>query len=194
MKAGAILAVVSAGLSTPAYAHSAIPGMRGFLGGIVHPLSDPMTAFPLVAAALALGQQGERNAPRLLGVVLAAFVVGGLVPDAAGVTQNAATLGSLLAFGLVLLVSRVLPFAAAALLFASYATLAAMGQAREFRVDEMGTRAFVGAAVAHLVVVAYGFLAVRAAKKPWMKIGLRVAGSWAIAAGLLLLALTFRPN
>lgn len=166
--------------------------MRGFLGGVLHPLTDPLTLFPLIVVALALGLHGAKAGSRLLAGFGVAFVAGGFFPGLISIPPAAFAVAVLFLFGTYVLVSRPLPFAAVAPVFAAYALAAAVGQATEFASDQLGTRAFVGAAISHAVIGAYGLLAVKSATKPWLKIGVRVVGSWALAAGVMLFALTLR--
>ena len=191
------LAVAAAILLLPgvALAHSPIPGIGGFYNGLLHPLLVPAHLLALVALGLWLGQQAL---PRIQGallsfslLLLAGLVLAAFAPPGGGV-RTSLLLACALGLGLLVAAAWSLPRYVAAAIAGVVALLIGLDSAPE----AAGTRATlivlagVGVGV-HLLLLNVVALT-SYAKKPWLRVGVRVLGSWSAASALMVLALALR--
>jgi urease accessory protein len=177
-----------------ALAHSPIPGIGGFYNGLLHPLLVPAHLLVLIGLGLWLGQQALPRIEAALiafslllavGLALAAFV-------APGAGQTSLLLACALGVGLLVAAARPLPRYATAAVAGLIALLVGLDSAP----DAAGTQATlivllgVGVGV-HLLLL--NIVALTSyAHQPWLKVGVRVLGSWSAASALLVLALALR--
>lgn len=190
------LAVAGALLLLPgvALAHSPIPGIGGFYNGLLHPLLVPAHLLALVALGLWLGQQAL---PRIQGallsfslLLLAGLVLAGFAPPGGG--QTSLLLACALGLGLLVATASPLPRYAAAAVAGVVALLVGLDSAPE--AGGMRARLIVLAGVGlgvHLLLLNVVALT-SYAQKPWLKVGVRVLGSWSAASALMVLALALR--
>jgi hydrogenase/urease accessory protein HupE len=177
----------------PALALTPIEGLRGFYGGLLHPLLTPTHGLALLGLGLLIGQQpaGRRRLPLLL---FALGLAASLVALALAVGETAA--GDVLLMAVA--ISGALVAAAFRLPLLVVGPLAAvMGAAigldsppdvvsiQEAVVMLIGTG--LGGSIA-LALVIEG--AARMARD-WQQIGVRVLGSWTAASALLAIAVRF---
>ena len=187
--AGAILL-----LPAPSHAHLVTTGLGPFYDGVSHFALTPEDFLPAIALALLAGQRGSRAGRLALLALPGAWLAGGLVGLAVPTIQSATVLTtvSFLALGgLVAGEARLPPewVAALAVLVGSlhgYLNGATMSQAR------LGGLGLAGIVSTLFVVVALAAALVVAIRAPWGRIAVRVAGSWIVAMGLLLLGWSFR--
>lgn len=177
----------------PAQAHLNSTGMGPVYDGLVHFLLSPEDLVPVIALALFAGLRGSAYGRRALFVLPAAWLLGGLVGLATttGVTPMLTTLsfllfGSLVAADAKLSLRAVTALAALLGLVHGYLNGAAMGQ------PGVGAVALLGLVFAVFVLVALMASLVVSLRWPWTRIAVRVAGSWIVAFGLLLLGWTVR--
>ncbi|KPC50560.1 HupE/UreJ family protein [Amantichitinum ursilacus] len=176
-----------------AQAHAAFVGAGDFYAGALHPLTSPEHLLLLLVFGLLLGQQGRAS----LGLAWFALsaLAGALLADRVGVDAGSGVLLLALLGGAALAVARPLPrLALWALVVAAGALYGlANGAARE---GQMALYPFT----AGVVLVAFLALAylLQAAQRlwnlpvSWVKVGVRVLGSWTVAIGLMVLALAAR--
>lgn len=180
-----------------AFAHSPYPGIRGFYTGLLHPLTTASHILLIVAISILLGARQPANrtlclvslfAATALGL-LTAFLMAGLLP-----TQ---TLVLLLTTGLgVLLLAPIqLPeptFPVLTGLSGFLLALESIPDPGPF-LDVLITT--FGALVGIHYLVMYGSRGAAAAVQRWsspaLLIGIRVAGSWIVAIGCLMLAFVY---
>ena len=187
-------AAAAALLPAPAHAHLVNSGLGPFYDGMGHFALTPEDLLPALALAFLAGQRGSLAARRALFALPGAWLLAGLAGHTMPtvVAATALTAGSFLAMGgLVAAEARVRPGWVVGLAVAigalhGYLNGAAMSQAR------LGTLGLVGIVTALFMVVALASAMVVAARAPWMRIAVRVAGSWIAAIGLLLLGWSFR--
>jgi hydrogenase/urease accessory protein HupE len=177
----------------PAQAHLNSTGMGPVYDGLVHFLLSPEDLVPVVALALFAGLRGSAYGRRALFVLPAAWLLGGLVGLATttGVTPILTTVsfllfGSLVAADAKLSLRAMTALAALLGLVHGYLNGAAMGQ------PGVGAVALLGLVFAVFVLVALLASLVVSLRWPWTRIAVRVAGSWIVAFGLLLLGWTVR--
>ena len=183
-------------LMSPARAHAHLvnTGLGPFYDGVSHFALTPEDLLPALALALLAGQRGSRAGRLALFALPAAWLVGGLAGLAAPTISYAPALttASFLALGgLVAAEARLRPAWVTALAVAvglvhGYLNGAAMSQAK------LGALGLVGIVSTLFVTVALAAAMVVAIRAPWGRIAVRVAGSWIVAVGLLLLGWTLR--
>jgi urease accessory protein len=182
--------------ATQAHAHSAARGIGDFYAGALHPLTSLEHVLPFLAFGILAGQQGQK-AERVLAAFCLALLAGAAlslwIPGNPWV--SVANLASSVAFGALVALARPLP----GMLF--YAIAIGFGLTHGFANGEGMAEGgkpylfFPGVALAGLVVTAYGFITtdwLLRRKIGWVRIALRVAGSWIAAIGILVLAVIWR--
>jgi urease accessory protein len=182
-------------LPARSHAHLVNTGLGPFYDGVSHFALTPEDLLPALALALLAGQRGSRAGRQALFALPIAWLAGGLVGLAHPTIQSATglTTASFLALGgLVAAEARlraewVTALAAVVGLLHGYLNGAAMSLAR------LGTLGLAGIVSTLFVVVALAAALVVAIRAPWGRIAVRVAGSWIVAIGLLLLGWSLRP-
>ena len=187
--AGAILLLPGAAL-----AHSPIPGIGGFYEGLLHPLLVPAHLLALVGLGLWLGQQPlPRIESALLSfslLLVAGLVLAAFAPPGGG--QTSLLLACALGVGLLVAAAWSLPRYATAGVAGVVGLLVGLDSAPE--ATGMRARLIVLAGVGvgvHLLLLNVVALT-SYAHKPWLKVGVRVLGSWSAASALMVLALALR--
>jgi len=187
--AGAILLVPGAAL-----AHSPIPGIGGFYNGLLHPLLVPAHLLALVALGLWLGQQPLPRIERALLsfslLLLAGLVVAAFTPPRDG--RTSLLLACALGLGLLVAAARSLPRYAAAAVAGLVGLLVGLDSAPDAAAMRARLIVLAGVGVGvHLLLLNVVALT-SYAQKPWLKVGVRVLGSWSAASALMVLALALR--
>jgi hydrogenase/urease accessory protein HupE len=190
------LAVAAAIVMWPATAHAHLvtTGLGPFYDGVSHFALTPEDFLPAIALALLAGQRGSRAGRLALFALPVAWLAGGLVGLAVPTIHSATaltTVSFLVLGGLVAAEARLGPEWVTALavllgLLHGYQNGAAMAQAR------LGALGLAGIVSTLFVTVALAAALVVAIRAPWGRIAVRVAGSWIVAMGLLLLGWSFR--
>lgn len=193
-----ILLTVLGLLAIPAaaQAHLTGTGLGPFYDGVTHFFLSPEEIIPVLALALFAGLRGSRTGRLALFVLPGAWFVGGLVGLAMPVAGQFTlltccsflVLGGLLAFDahfqpkfvalLALLVGIVLGF------------IDGSGMSEV----KLGALGLFGSVASIFILVALAAALVASLRAPWARIVVRVAGSWIVAAGLLLLGWTFHSQ
>ena len=181
-------------LPATSHAHLVNTGLGPFYDGVSHFALTPEDLLPALAMALLAGQGGARAGRLTLFALPGAWLLGGLAGIAFPTISSATALTtvSFLALGgLVAAEARLRPEWVAGLALVVgllHGTLngAAMSQAK------LGALGLVGIVSTLFVVVALAAAMVVALRAPWTRIAVRVAGSWIVAIGLLLLGWSFR--
>jgi len=189
--------VVAAGLlvlPAPSHAHLVNTGLGPFYDGVSHFALTPEDLLPALALALLAGQRGSRAGRLALFALSAAWLVGGLAGLAFPTIQSATlltTVSFLALGGLVAAEARLRPewvrgLAVVVGLLHGYLNGAAMSEAK------LGALGLVGIVSTLFLVVALAAAMVVAIRVPWGRVAVRVAGSWIVAIGLLLLGWSLR--
>jgi len=180
---------------TTSHAHLVSTGLGPFYDGVSHFVFTPEDFLPALALALLAGQRGSRAGRLALFALPPAWLVGGLLGQAVATIDSApvlTTVSLLVLGGLVAAEARLRPEWITALasivgLLHGYLNGAAMTQAR------LGILGLVGIVATLFVVVALVAARVVTIRASWARIAVRVAGSWIVAIGLLLLGWYVRP-
>jgi urease accessory protein len=178
-----------------AHAHLVTTGLGPFYDGVSHFVLTPEDFLPAIALALLAGQRGSRAGRLALFALPAAWLAGGLVGLAVPTIDSAAALTTvtfLVLGGLVAAEARLRPEWVALLavllgLLHGYLNGAAMAQAK------LGALGLAGIVAVLFVAVALAAALVVAIRAPWGRLAVRVAGSWVVAIGLLLIGWALRP-
>ena len=191
MKAvAALLALALILAAEPALAHPPPLGVRGFWGGVLHPVFVTDHVVGILALGLLIGGQ-ERWGILPLAAYAAALAAGlaamttGIVPRFA----NEAVLAMAVVAALLVAWARPLPQMFGAVLAIVLGLAIAFDSPPEVLSVSEANLMLIGTgigAAAFLIAVA---LATRQAQARWAKIGLRILGSWIAAAAILALAL-----
>ena len=202
MRAGRVVwwaGVVAMGAyAGPAFAHAPIAGMGVFLSGAAHPFIAPALLLSLTALGLLMGQRAAGRIEQVRGL----FLIYG-VGLAAGLVVQA--LGGEVDTDRLLLLCGALAGAAVALAWAlppaaNGCLAAVVGLATGMASGPTGVAGrdlavmLAGTVLATLALPAWVLAMVCEVRRPWLKIAVRVLGSWLAAAALLVLSLTFAPS
>ena len=180
----------------PAHAHLNSTGMGPIYDGLMHFLLSPEDFVSVLALALLAGLRGAAFGRRTLFVLPGAWLVGGLTGMYFSTwTGNAALssiwlllLGGLLAFNARPSLRMTTALATLLGIYHGYANGAGMGE------PGTATIALLGLSFAVFVVVALASAFVVQLRAQWARIGVRVAGSWVTASGLLMLGWALRAR
>lgn len=186
------------GLCGPASAHAPIPGIGGFFSGALHPLVAPALLLALAALGLLLGQRAQGRIERARGGYVAytgALALGLILTTWGGEldTDRLLLLCGALAGGTVALAWSLPPAVLASLaavigLATGLASPPSGVQGREYGLMLAGTT------IASLLLPAWLLAVVCPLEKAWLRVAVRVLGSWLAAAALLALSLSFASS
>ena len=185
------LALILSG--SPADAHLITTGLGPVYDGISHFLMSPEDLVPAFVLALLAGQGGPQAARRVLFLLPAGWLIGGLAGLSAATAPPAdltwlifVLLGGLVAAHLRPPGAAVMAIAALLGLFKGFINGSAMSYAGS------GLFSLVGIAATVFAVVALAAAAAIAITWPPARIAVRVLGSWTAATGLLLFGWSLR--
>lgn len=185
-----LLALALGLTASEAYAHGAVKGLGNFGGGFVHPLIEPAHLVALIALALLIGQRGVMAAKGSLIGLAGASAIGLLCAcfDWPSDTDNL-LLGAAVASGLAVMVARPLPAVVGGLLGAWIGFGIGVGTVPEGLSGSVRFMSLLGTWLGVNFCTLCAATFIQEAKRPWMLVLVRVAGSWMTACALLVLAL-----
>ena len=177
-----------------AEAHLNSTGMGPVYDGLMHFLTSAEDVVPVLALALLAGLRGAAYGRRALFVLPTAWLVGGLAGLAATTANSSGVLtaitflllGGLVAVDAKLSLRTTTALAAFVGLYHGYLNGAGMGQ------PGVASVALLGLVFAVFILVALGAALVVQLQAAWARIAVRVAGSWIVASGLLMLGWSLR--
>jgi hydrogenase/urease accessory protein HupE len=196
MKRWVARAALAAALMTPwpAFAHLVNSGLGPFYDGALHLLLSPGDLLGLVAVALLAGLRGPR-AGRLTVIVLPlAWLLAGLLGLRTSMPLDLTWLSTLSFVSLGLLVAldaRIAPWVVA-LLAGGYATLQGVQNGATLAAIGAGAVTLSGIVLAVLMIALLTAAAVVPLRVLWSRTLVRVAGSWIVAVGMLMLGWTLK--
>jgi urease accessory protein len=178
-------------LAGPACAHTIIEGFPGWQGGLLHPLVVPPHAISLTGLALLAGQQRRAQRWSLIAIFALAFGAAVFLVTRAMSSDNAVlyVLAGGAACGLLVALGRPLPILPAAALAAATGAAVAFDSVPALNsVGETLAALFATGSSAALALALIAWLTSRL-RHGWLRIGVRIAGSWIAASTILVLAL-----
>jgi urease accessory protein len=176
----------------PALAHPPPLGVRGFWGGVLHPMFVTDHVVGILGLGLLIGGQERWGCLPLAAYVVAlaaglAAMTTGIVPRFA----NEAVLGTAVVAGLLVALARPLPQVLGAALAIVLGLAIALDSPPEVLSVSEANLMLIGTGIGAGVFLVVVALASRQAQARWAKIGVRILGSWIAAAAILALALRF---
>lgn len=180
-----------------AAAHLVTTGLGPVYDGVVHVLASPDDLIPILLVGALAGMNGPTAGRWSLFAASAAWLVAGVaaMAGATAIVRDVAwaiPIFSLLGLGVLVAIDRTLP----ALLVGVFAVVAGAlhGASNGSGLAEAGIAwtALLGIAATVFVVLALTAAGAASIRADWMRVTLRVAGSWAAAVGLLLLGWAIR--
>lgn len=182
-------------LPAPAEAHLVTTGLGPVFDGIGHLFLTAEDLLPAIGLALFAGLRGPSAGRATLFVLPAAWLLGGIFGLATGLGAPAwLTVVSILACGGLVAGDVRLPTRWVSGLAVVLGLLHGSMNGEAMAAGRLGFLGLVGVAAALFVLVALATAAVISLRRPWTRIAVRVAGSWIVATGLLLLGWWFRPS
>ena len=176
-------------LCCPSYAsaHLVTTGMGPVYDGLGHLLLTPEDLVPVLALAFYAGLQGALPGRRTMFLLPIAWFVGGIAGTAiSGIPSFPVPAISFLVLGGLVAADLRMPSAAITVLPVVLGLVHGVLNGSTLK-DGAGTLGLLGITMMLFVLVAMASAFVVSLKKPWMRIAIRVAGSWVFASGLLML-------
>lgn len=187
-RVAAAVAAASITSATPALAHGSVAG-GGFLGGLLHPFFVPEHFLALIALGLLIGQQehGRSQVVTMFAVGLMAGLAA--IALAAGPSSANHVLVAVAGVaGLWTSAARPLPQIAGWPLAAVAGAAIGLDSPPEVASLFAANLMLVGTGLGALACVVAVAALVARLRRDWQRIGVRVAGSWAAAAAILVMA------
>jgi urease accessory protein len=191
MKTAAVAAAILCLATVSARAHTVIPGIGGFPGGLLHPLLVPAHTLSLIALGLLAGRFARPRQTLLLTVfALAAVVAFTLIALAYSATRaETLILGLAAAIGLSLAADFIPPFPVAAGLTATIAGAIVFDSVPPVLSVSETALSLTGTAIAAMALAAASAWLSGALPARFRQIAVRIAGSWIAASAIMVLAL-----
>jgi len=182
-------------LPDTAHAHSPIKGVGDFINGLLHPLTTPSHVLVIVSLGLLAGRRRPFNlkAPMAVFIALsgAALVLATLGKVKA--IHPAPLLGLALCAGTLLALDKSPSTLHLSALFAAAALTMGLDSAAEAGSAAAVAKTLLGNWISLIVLVYDVAIYVSlGGEAKWLKVALRIAGSWIIAISLLVLAFSLR--
>lgn len=182
-------------LPATAHAHGAIPGLEGFLSGVVHPLTIPAHLLVIAALGLLAGQQSpQRLKPPLMALMtaLGAALLLTLIRPFGEVPAWIPVSLALCVAALVAWAKR-LPMVVTQILFALGAVVIGLDSAPEDVPLATALKSLVGTwLIVTFLVFDVAYYSGFATRRQWSQVAVRVLASWIVAIAVLMLAFHFR--
>jgi hydrogenase/urease accessory protein HupE len=183
------LATGLAALPGVAQAHLVNSGLGPFYDGALHLLLSPSDLLGLIALALLAGLRGTTAARAGVIALPVAWLLAGLVGLSLAVIPDLAWLSTLsfMLLGLLVAFDARLPPVIIATLAAVYGALHGLLNGSTLATMGAGVGSLFGIVLAALLLVLLASAAVVPVQAFWARITVRVAGSWVVAVGMLML-------
>jgi hypothetical protein len=176
---------------TPAAAHAVVESLGSFPAGLLHPLLTPAHALALVALGLSFSQQKRSHRNALL-ILFATALLAAVAAIAAAFAFTEGTnllLAAALGAGLLTVLARSFPFWATGFLTVTVAVGVAFDSVPQEIWAQPTLLSLAGTIVTAWLILVIIATCAAEPRREWMRIGIRVLGSWMAASALLVLAL-----
>ncbi|MDH3734861.1 MAG: HupE/UreJ family protein [Gemmatimonadota bacterium] len=176
-----------------AHAHLVTTGLGPLFDGIMHLAVTPEDLLPVAAISMLVGLRGKEHARAALLTVPVAWVLAGWVGLGRPVEiPLATTFVSFLAFGGLVAADVRLSRAWIVVLAAALGALHGYLNGYEMAVAGLGMTGLIGSAASVFVLMTLASALVVSLEVGWTRIAVRVAGSWVVAVGLLMIGWSLR--
>lgn len=192
MKRSGLVTWLAAGLAAlpgAAQAHLVNSGLGPFYDGALHLLLSPGDLLGLLALALLAGLRGAAAARAAVMALPVAWLLAGLIGLSLAVIPDLAWLSilSFILLGVLVAVDARLPPVVIATLAAVYGTLHGLLNGSTLATMGAAVESLFGIVLAALLLVLLASAAVVPLQAFWARTIVRVAGSWVVAVGMLML-------
>jgi len=176
-------------LPPAAQAHLVTSGLGPFYDGALHLLLSPDELLGLLALALLAGLRGTAAARAALIALPIAWLVGGTIGLTLQATPDLAwvSVASFMLVGMLVVVDARLAPVVVAALAGVYGGLHGLLSGSTLATLDAGVPSLLGIVLAALLLVLLASAALVPLQAFWTRIAIRVAGSWVVAVGLLML-------
>lgn len=185
----ALVAVALLAAPAAAQAHLVNTGLGSFYDGALHLLLSPGDLLGLIAAALLAGLRGARAARLTVVALTLSWLAAGMLGLAVPVALDLAWV-SVLSFvilgALVAADARLSPVTVASIA-ALYGALHGFLNGSALSALGAGASSLLGIVVTVLLLALLGAAAVVPLRALWSRVAVRIAGSWLVAVGILML-------
>jgi hydrogenase/urease accessory protein HupE len=183
-------------LPAAAEAHLTGTGLGPFYDGVTHFFLSPEQVIPVFALSLFAGLRGKESGRLALFLLPGAWLAGGLLGLEHPVTGQYTLLAcfSFLVLGTLVASYAQLRPRSVALLALGFGFPRGFVNGSDLSTTNVGGLGVLGTATSIFVLVALLAALVASLHRPWTRIVVRVAGSWIVAAGLLLLGWSFHTR
>ena len=182
-------------MSPPLFAHLVTTGLGPLFDGIGHMVVTPEDLLPVVALSLLAGLGGKPYARTVLFVVVAGWLVGGLIGLVLGWSAPlVVTALSFLILGGLVSADRPINMKVGIALAVALGLVHGQMNGAEMGAAGIGVVGLLGTVACLFVLVSLVTGLVVSLERPWTRIAVRVAGSWIVAVGLLYLGWTLGGN
>jgi urease accessory protein len=175
-------------------AHSPIPGIGAFYGGLLHPILVPPQLLLLLAVNLAVGSSG-RTAARLGSIaIIVGLVVGLVFGSLLHITplSSRILLLAALACATAVILATTLSGSVAFVSSCFAGLLVGLDSAPESEPLGSSLLASAGTLIGGLLLTLIVLAISISLTRDWQRIGIRVLGSWIAAVAILVASLSFR--
>ena len=190
-RSGVVASVAAVLLAVPAaaQAHLVNSGLGPFYDGALHLLLSPGDLLGLVAAALLAGLRGARAGRLTVTAVTLSWLLAGMIGMRLPVNPDLTWLSvvSFLILGLLVAMDARLPPLAVASLGAFYGALHGLLNGSALATMGAAPSALFGIVLTVMVIALLTAAAVVPVRALWARVAVRVAGSWVVAVGMLML-------
>jgi len=178
-----------------AQAHSPIKGTGDFLNGLLHPLVTPTHVLIIIGLGLVAGRQAARDLKAPLWAFLPLSALALALTTLGWIREVYPPLLICIALcaGVLLALEKIPPVPATCALFAAAALGLGLDSAVEGAAPASTMKILLGNWISlNLLIFDLAIYVTMGKQANWLKIALRVAGSWLIAISLMVLAFSFR--
>lgn len=175
------------------HAHLVTTGLGPLFDGITHLMVTPEDFVPTLAIAMLVGLRGGRHARLVLFLLPLVWFLAGLVGLGRPVDiPFSVTVVSFLVFGGLVAADAKVSIGVAAVLALLLGGVHGYLSGYEMAVAGLGTVGLVGAMASVFVLLSFASAFVISLQAGWPRVAIRVAGSWVVAVGVLMIGWTFR--
>lgn len=167
-----------------------MPGVSDFYAGMLHPVTSIESLLPLIALGLMAGQQRREAAIGMLIALPLVLVAGAAAALLLPMPSSVAWINLLWMPALGVLVAWAPGIPVNAAVAIAIGPALTIGWANGTEVGQMSALRFIpGLALSGLMLMTYATGGIRRLEAAWMRIAVRVFGSWIAAVGVLALSL-----